>query len=160
MKPYISLGFYKPKVWNAREIGQHLVSLTRRAGFIPHDDPNHGPLALKGRAWHSQALHAEVRRRTCQNAQGEDWHYDGDTTPGSKPDCWIILWASNTPTWIKWRVCHCYSCAGSNLGCVHEEIFKPGSYEVVALRNIECLHRRPPNCPRIRWVFRQRAQRP
>jgi hypothetical protein len=154
MKPYISLGFYRPKRWNAREIGMHLVQMAKQAGFVPHDDPAHGPLKLTGKNWSSVALHAEVRRRTFKTAQAESFHYDGDLEPLAKTDCWIILWASNTPTWIKWRFA-----AVEGIRVDDTLIYKPKSYELIAFENIRCLHRRPPNCPRMRWIFRQRAQK-
>ena len=146
MRPYIVLGTHRPQRWNAREIGLHLCDLTRQAGLIAHWDPTHGPLERV--PWHSVALHAEVRRRSFRTKMAEDWHYDGDTTEGSKPDCAIVLWASNNPTLIKVR------------GTPNAIIYQPKPYEIVIFSNIRFLHRRPPNVPRIRWVFRQRVKLP
>lgn len=147
MLPYRVLAVYKPRIWNARQIGHELAELTYNAGFRPHVDPNHGPLLMHGKSWHSVALHAEVRRRTAKSTQGEGWHYDGDlpdfrTGKMGNPNCLIALWASNTPTLIKWK--------NSN------EIYQASPYEVVVFNNMQCVHRRPANCPRMRWVFRQR----
>ena len=144
--PYKSLGIYRPERWSARRIGQDLCRLTRRAGCIPHVDPAHGPLERV--AWRSDRLHAEVRRRSFKTKMAEGWHYDGDTTPGARPDCALVLWASNNPTEIKLRTPS------------DGRVFQPRPYEVVIFRNLECLHRRPPGAPRVRWVFRQRVAIP
>jgi len=144
MKPFIVLGIYQPERWRAQQIGQDLTDLTARLGLQPHYDPAHGPLKLKGRNWSSPHLHAEVRRRTFKTTQAESFHYDGDLEPNSRPDCGIVLWASNHPTEIKLR----------NL----DFVVQPKPYEVVLFHNLSCLHRRPPNVPRIRWVYRQRVQ--
>lgn len=156
MKPYISLGIYRPTRWRAREIGLHLTDLTARHGLRPHEDAAHGPLPLRGRNWVSWALHAEVRRRTFRTQQAEGWHYDGDLTEGSKPDCILVLWASNTPTQVKWNVQGPATHYTGTHPC-NDIIYQPRPYEVVAFRNLECLHRRPPGCPHVRWVFRQRC---
>jgi hypothetical protein len=148
MKPYLSLGKYMPTKWRASVVGRELTDLTAKLGLEPHYDPAHGPLELKGRNWVSKVLHAEVRRRTFSTKQAEGWHYDGDLEPNSKPDCAIITWASNTPTQIKWR---------NNPDKEFDLVFQAKPYEIVVFRNLECLHRRPPNAPRVRWLFRQRV---
>jgi hypothetical protein len=147
VKPYIVLGIYKPKVWRAWRIGRDLTDLTEKLGLEPHYDPAHGPLERV--PWHSTLLHAEVRKRSFKTKMAEGWHYDGDTTPGSKPECGIVLWASNNPTEIMWRDCDGCPC-----------LSQPKPYEVVLFANLECLHRRPEGVPRIRWVFRQRVHLP
>lgn len=163
MKPYISLGFLSPKDklmwpgWNARKIGLQLTALTQRLGLIPHDDPAHGPLKLAGKNWYSTALHAEVRRRTFKTAQAEGWHYDADLEPNGNPNCAIVLWASNSPTEIKWKPC---SSGVDEVGKNSDRIYKPEPYEVIVFHNLHCLHRRPANAPRIRWVYRQRCSIP
>jgi hypothetical protein len=145
--PFLSLGFFKPERWNARQIGYELTARTQSLGLTPHIDPAHGPLPLKGRNWASVHLHAEVRRRTFKTAQAESFHWDGDLEPDAKPDCGIVLWASNHPTEIKWR-------NGDGT------IYQPRPYEVVVFANLCCLHRRPANCPRVRWIYRQRVALP
>ena len=142
MLPFRVLAIYKPSTWTARIVGRELTDLTAKLGYTPHDDPVHGPLSLKGRNWSSVLLHAEVRRRTFATTQAEGWHYDADLSPGGNPNCLICLWASNTPTLIRWK---------------HSpEIFQPRPYEVVLFNNMHCEHKRPSNCPKVRWVFRQR----
>lgn len=142
MKPYKVLGTYRPPVWSAKLVGQELTRLTEDFGLVPHVDPAHGPLLTV--PWVSEKLHAEVRRRTFKTKQAEDWHQDGDTTPGSKPDCCLVLWATNHPTEIKYQ----------------DKIYVPNPYEVIIFKNMSVKHRRPEGCPRIRWVFRQRVEVP
>ena len=142
--PYTVLGVYHPPIWNTARIGLDLTALTRAHGLVPHVDPAHGP--LERAAWRSVELHAEVRRRTFRTKQAEDWHQDGDLTASARMDCGIVLWCSNNPTQIKRR------------GRV--EIYQPMPWDVILFSNMECQHRRPPNCPRIRWVFRQRVIAP
>lgn len=140
--PYRVLELYNPTRWNPSKIGIDLTRITRASGLVPHVDPIHGPL-LKV-PWVSQELHAEVRRRTFNTKKAEDWHYDGDTTPGANPECCLVLWASNTPTEIMYN----------------GHIYIPAAREVIIFKNMSVRHRRPPNCPRIRWVFRQRVSVP
>lgn len=142
MEPFRVLATYKPPKWNAQRVGLDLTDITKSYGLIPHDDPAHGPLIKV--PWFSIKLHAEVRRRTFKTKQAEDWHYDGDTTPGSKPDCCLVLWATNHPTEIKYN----------------GTIYVPNPYDLVIFKNMSVRHRRPENCPRIRWVFRQRVAIP
>ena len=139
MLPYVVLGVYKPEEWKSWRVGRDLTNITKECGLKPHYDPAHGPLTTV--PWYSIPLHAEVRRRTFKTAQAEDWHYDGDTTQGSKPECCLVLWASNHPTEIQWN----------------GKIYVPKPYEVVLFKNMSVRHRRPANVPRIRWVFRQRV---
>ena len=153
-KPFIVLATFKPEKWSARIIGQALTDITDSYGLVPHDDPAHGPLPLKGRNWVSIALHAEVRRRTFRTQMAEGWHYDGDTTPGAKPKCCLVLWASNHPTEIRFRGSLEHPDAEAQV------IWTPRPYELVLFNNLDCVHRRPLDCPRIRWVFRQRVEVP
>lgn len=144
--PYKVLATYRPAKWRASIIGRDLTDITSEMGYVPHIDPAHGPLHLTGRNWCSEVLHAEVRRRTFKTQMAEGWHYDGDTTEGSRPNCLLCLWASNHPTEVKWR----------SEGKDSEMIYVPEPYQLVVFPNLECLHRRPPHVPRVRWVFRQR----
>lgn len=146
MKPYIVLSMYKPSKWRASIVGRELTDLTDSLGLVPHYDPLHGPLELTGRNWCSKLLHAEVRRRTFSTNQAEGWHYDADLNPDGNPDCSLVTWASNNSTQVKWRI-------GADT-----TIYQPRPYEVVIFKNLECLHRRPPNSPRVRWLFRQRVK--
>jgi hypothetical protein len=156
VKPYLVLGTYKPSKWRASTVGRELTDLTCELGLLPHYDPVHGPLELTGRNWVSKVLHAEVRRRTFKTNQAESFHYDGDLQEGSKPDCAIVLWASNHPTEIKWTNQHGVAAFRKH----EDEIYQPRPYEIVIFHNLHCLHRRPAGVPRIRWVYRQRVSIP
>lgn len=140
MKPYVVLGTYWPKVWSAFRVGNDILAITRKLGLRPLNDPIHGPQTWA--PWCSEKWHAEVKRRTPKNPKGEDWHQDGDLDPGSRMDCGIVLWATNTPTQIR---------VGTN-------IFQPKPKEIILFRNLVGHHRRPPDAPRIRWIFRQRVE--
>lgn len=141
-KVFLVLDTYHPKIWKSWRVGRDLTSITEKYGLIPHVDPAHGPLLNV--PWVDEKLHAEVRRRTFKTKQAEDWHYDGDTTPNSRPDCCLVLWATNTPTEIMYK----------------NKIYTPKPFELVIFKNMSVKHRRPANCPRIRWVFRQRVAIP
>lgn len=156
MKPYISLGIYRPLRWNAYQVGQDLTSLTHKLGLVPHFDPAHGPLERV--AWRSELLHAEVRKRSFKTKMAEGWHYDGDTTPSSKPSCALVLWASNMPTQIRWQAA-AYTVVHPTDG-EFNAVYQARPYEVVIFHNLHCLHRRPEGVGRIRWVFRQRVALP
>jgi hypothetical protein len=168
--PYRVLTTYKPSRWRASIVGRDLTAITAEWGLLPHLDKSHGPLHLTGRNWVSYPLHAEVRRRTFNTNQAEGWHTDGDLDPNSRPDCVIVTWASNSPTQIKWRKWPAGSMSGldeaSTLGHYppfnepdkeFELIYQAKPYEVVAFKNLSCFHRRPPGCPRVRWLMRQRC---
>lgn len=156
MTPYRVLGVYKPSQWRAWRIGRDLTDLTDSLGLVAHYDPAHGPLERV--PWRSELLHAEVRKRSFRTKMAEGWHYDGDTTPGSKPECAIVLWASNNPTLIKPR--YTKGKWGEYTPDANVPVYQPKPYEVVLFNNLECLHRRPEGVPRVRWVFRQRVQIP
>lgn len=143
MIPYKVLTTYHPSKWRASIVGRDLTAITQEWGLSPHVDKSHGPLHLTGRNWVSYALHAEVRRRSFKTNQAESFHYDADLDPDGDPNCAIVLWASNTPTEIKFQ-------KGDGT------IFRPQAYELVIFDNMHCLHRRPAGAPRVRWVYRQR----
>lgn len=149
MKPYKVLGVYEPVPfspewpwWKAWRIGEDLVALTAAAGLRPHIDPAHGPLDV---SWSSVPLHAEVRRTTTFGKGGDEWHQDGDTTPGSRMNCGMVIWTHICPTLLKDR-------AG--------KVYQPSPYEVVLFSNLEMWHRRPDDAPKHRFIFRQRVERP
>jgi hypothetical protein len=154
MKPYLVLGTYKPSRWRASVVGRELTDLTAKLGLQPHIDPHHGPLKLSGRNWSSELLHAEVRRRTFKTSQAESWHFDADLEPNGNPNCAIVLWASNSPTEIKWREC---SSGVDEFSKGSKHVYTPKPYEIIVFNNMHCLHRRPVGVPRVRWVFRQRV---
>lgn len=141
--PFLVLGHFVPKIWKAYECGEAITKITKKLGLIPHDDPLHG--AQEWCPWYSKSLHAEVKKWTPPKKQGEEWHQDGDTTPGSKMDCALVLWASNNPTEFK---------------TPDGKVWQPQPYQIVLARNLSCLHRRPPNCPEKRFMFRQRVKVP
>ena len=154
MIPYKVLCTYKPSRWRASVVGRELTQITAELGLTPHVDPAHGPLPLTGRNWVSVPLHAEVRRRTFKTNMAEGPHFDGDTTPGSKPDCALVLWASNNATELKWRNYLGNDCF------IDGKIYQPKPYELVIFHNLHCLHWRPKGVPRVRWIFRQRVAVP
>lgn len=144
MLPYKVLGVYVPTKWDAEKIGKDLCDLTKTFYYSPHKDSVHGPLQLtrRNKNWCSVPLHAEVRHHTFKTTQAEGWHYDGDTTEGSNPNCLICVWSTTHPTEIR--------CNKTG------KIYQPKPYEVVVFNNMECTHRRPPCAPIDRWTFRQR----
>ena len=143
MTPYKSLGFHRPPRWKAWMVGRDITRMTEEAGLIPFADPHHRHQVKA--AWCSTAKVAYVRRRTVHNPKAAGWHQDGDLT-GEDMDFSIVLWASNTPAEI----------------CIQGGTpkFQPDPYEVVLVRNLECIHRRPPDAPRKRWIFRQLVRNP
>jgi len=145
MKPYRSLGFYHPPEWDLDIVGLDLTNLTRRLGLVPFSGIPHNLDDYC--AWYSEKLMAGIRRRTAVGAQGEQWHQDGDTTPGANMFQAVVLWASNNHTQFRW--------AGAG---TENRIFQPEPWEVVIFRNREVYHRRPPGAPRVRWTFRQRVE--
>jgi hypothetical protein len=151
--PYKVLCTYKPSRWRASVVGRELTAITQEFGLQPHIDKSHGPLHLTGRNWVSFPLHAEVRRRTFRTNQAESFHYDADLDPNGDPNCAIVLWASNSPTEIKWKNWP----AEDACNPAASKIWRPDPYQVVIFNNMHCLHRRPQGVPRIRWIFRQRC---
>lgn len=141
--PYVVLKErYVPKIWKAWAIGQYLTRLTKGLGLVPLDDPEHGPQSF--RAWCSEGLHAECGWVTYKGNQGEDWHQDGDLAPGSKMNNAMVLWANRTPTEFQYL----------------NKIYQPKPFQVIIARNLAGQHRRPGNCPKKRWLFRQRVEVP
>ena len=138
--PFKVLGMYHPNVWSARRIGKELVEFSKNQGFVPHQDSVHGPITTA--SWCNVFQHAEVRRTTSYGKGGDDWHQDGDTTPGSRMNCGMILWSNTTPTQFK----------------VGETIYQPKPFEVVFAENKGSFHRRDPSAPARRWLFRQRVK--
>lgn len=136
--PYKVLATYKPSVWKAWKIGRFITDLTRKMGLTPL--PNSDTRYQKA-PWSSQSLHAHVRKRTLKTQDAEGWHRDGDY--GHVPmDHALVLWASTQPTEFRWE----------------GKVYQPKPFEVILVKNIT--HRRPPNVPRERWIFRQRVQVP
>ncbi len=141
--PYIVLKQrYLPRPWRAWRIGRDLTRLAREQGLVPLDDPIHGPQTFK--AWCSERLHAECGWVTYKRGQGEDWHQDGDMAPGSQMDHAEVLWANRTPTEFQYE----------------GRVYQPKPFQVILVRNLACMHRRPANAPRRRWLFRQRVEVP
>jgi len=142
--PYVVLCEYHPsrEPWRAWRIGRELTAITGKLGLRPHVDAVHG--AQETSSWCSPELHAEVRRFTQAHAQGEGWHQDGDLKPGSGMDHAQVLWCNVNPTQFQWN----------------GKVYQPKPFEVVIARNLGCYHRRPPDAPRERWVFRQRVALP
>lgn len=149
---HVVLGMYKPKLYvhysspakrraAAAKVGEYLVKFTADLGLVPHIDPAHGPIE-QAKAWYSTKDHAEVRTLTMASS-AEDWHYDGDDTDGADPNCAMVLWTSVMPTELK---------------TPDGKIYQPNPWEIVIFNNMRVLHRRPPGCPKHRWVFRQRCQ--
>ena len=138
MTPYVVLGVYKPtKPYKKWKIHRALTELARKAGLVP----------LSGRAWKlvgQRGQHAEVRKRTVEGSQATGWHQDGDMDADVKMDNAIVTWANVTPTEFK----------------VGAAIYQPKPFEVVIARNLGGYHRRPPDAPRERWLFRQRVKVP
>ena len=133
---------YCPKTWRAWQIGRYLTRLTKSLGLIPLDDPVHGP--QKFRAWCDKTLHAEAGWVTYKAGQGEDWHQDGDTKPGSRMNNAMVLWSNRTPTEFRFN----------------GRVYQPEPFQVIIAKNLSCHHRRPDNAPGRRWLFRQRVEVP
>lgn len=142
MKPYISLGTFKPSKWRASIIGKELTEFTRQRGLRPflNDEIQRNERAI----WKDWALHAEVRRTAVIGSEGTSFHQDGDTST-SNMDCALVLWSNKWPTQFR-----------GNDGVVYQ--CKP--FEVVIARNLACTHRRPPEADGKRWSFRQRVAVP
>lgn len=139
-RPYIVLGRHKPPVWNPRKVGKYITNLTAELGLTPLRDKKQKTQFTA--PWYSRALSAEVRKRTPMNNRAEGWHQDGDLDDGAEMDHVLILWSSNTPVEIR----------------ADDEIFIPKPYEIIAVSNLSCFHRRPPYANRVRWRFRQKIK--
>lgn len=137
-KPYQVITVYHPTLWKCWKIGRDLTTLTRRLGLIPLTASDS---RYEKAPWSDSRLHAHVRRRTLRTDDAAQWHQDGDY--GHVPmNHGIVLWSNTTPT--EFRV-----------GTV---IYQPKPFEVVLVNNLSCYHRRPPNAPRQRYIFRQRVE--
>ncbi|MCI0562147.1 MAG: hypothetical protein MN733_26975 [Nitrososphaera sp.] len=146
-EPYIVLGTYKPTVLDkAWKVGEFITDFTRRWGLIPLYDPEHP--AQSWAPWNSRQLHAEVKKTAAGivPAKANCWHYDGDTTPGSRTEHALVFWSSVAPTEIRFNG--------------QEKIYRPKPWEIVILHNLHCLHRRPDDAPFNRFIFRQRCEVP
>ena len=139
MTLYVVLGIYDPGPlpWKKWRIFRDLTRFTRDRGLVP----------LPGRAWKlvgQRGLHAEVRKRSVYGSQATGWHQDGDMDDDVDMDHIIVTWANVAPTEFK----------------VGSVVYQPKPFEVVMVRNQECYHRRPPDAPKERWLFRQRIKMP
>lgn len=133
------IGYYKPPKWNRKMVFDALCTISAKAGLVPLPMGKHR--LHKGMS--SRGRHADLMRRIPKNDTADlQWHQDGDTS-GAEMNCGLVVWASNTPTQVK---------------LADGTIIQAEPYEVVHIRNRECVHRRPPNCPRVRWFFRQRVK--
>lgn len=131
---------YDPPKWRAWMVGRDLTELTKAHGLVPLDDPNHRHQTKA--AWCNEDLFAYVRRRTVKNPKAASWHQDGDLDGGIL-NSGIVLWTSNTPTHVR-------DLDGTRIHLPNRA--------VVLVHNHLCFHRRPPNAPRVRWMFRQRVK--
>ena len=140
MKPYKILGKYK---WSKRYcsiIGKELTEFTKTLGFVPLGSIG-GKNNVKA-AWSDDELHAEVRMTAVPGSEGTGWHQDGDTTLGASMDHGLIVWANTHPTQFR----------------VWDDIWQPEPFEVVLFKNLDGMHRRPPDTPAKRFMFRQRVE--
>ena len=135
--PYKVLGVYKPKIWNARKIGNDLTKITKDFGLVPLRDKDS---RYEKASWHDSKLHAHLRRRTLIKPEGAQWHQDGDFGHVTMRH-FLVLWSTNTPTELK----------------ANGVIYQPKPFEIILVDNLACFHRRPPDAPRKRWFFRQRV---
>lgn len=136
---YEILDFYRPSVWKCYRIGRDLTRLTRSLGLRPLRAKD---TRYERAPWRDSTLHAHVRRRTLRKADGAQWHQDGDY--GHVPmDHGLILWSNTHPTEIR---------------DLNGQVYMPPPFSVVYFRNLEFYHRRPPNAPRNRYIFRQRVE--
>lgn len=138
MIPYKVLGTYIPTSNRCWRIGRDLTRLTKQLGFIPLNAPDD---RYERAPWNDPRLHAHVRRRTLRSEAGSQWHQDGDF--GHIPmNHGLVFWSNRTPTEFR----------------IGDQVYQPDSYDVVYINNLDCYHRRPPNAPRHRFIFRQRVE--
>ena len=138
MTPYKVLGRYVPPKWRAWQIGKDLTKLTASLGYVPLVDKH--IKQNKGAAWYDESLHAEVRKTAVPFSEGTDWHQDGDTSSGANMDHVLVLWSNKSPTEFR----------------VGDNVYVPDRFQVVAAKNLACVHRRAPEVEGRRWSFRQR----
>ena len=142
-QPYIILKEkYIPSKWRAWRIGKDLTKFTQQLGLIPLNDTKikRNP----GAAWSDEKTHAEVRMTAVPGSEGTQWHQDGDTSPGARMDHGLVIWANRTPTELF----------------IDNKIYQSESFEVILVRNLAGMHRRPANAPARRFMFRQRVELP
>lgn len=137
---YAVLDVYIPPRWDVWEVARHLTGLTKSLGLTPLCDPAQKTQFTAD--WFSTRLSAEIRRRTPNNPRAEGWHQDGDLDKGSIMDHALVLWSTNTPVELK----------------VGDKIYQPKPHEVILVKNLSCVHRRPPYAQRVRWRFRQKVK--
>lgn len=141
MKPYEVIGTYVPPRWNVRLVAHSLEKLVESAGLIPLPMGNY---RLHKGPYQNTNKHSDLMRRIPKKSQEDlDWHQDGDTS-NTNMDCSLVLWATRVPTEFLY----------------HGKVYQPRAHEVVVANNLNCRHRRPPNAPRIRWLYRQRVVTP
>ena len=137
---FIVIARYIPTRWRLWKVGRDLCEITRLFGLIPLPLGMH---RLHKAKWVRASLHADILRRApVHDTIDLDWHRDGDIT-GANMNCGIVLWSNICPTQIKQA---------------NGEIVQPQPFEVVLFNNLDVVHRRPPNAPQKRWLFRQRVQ--
>jgi hypothetical protein len=146
-KPYAVLTTYHPPKLPGKDglvryrgyrIGKDLVALVESLGLKPFPVGKHK--THPGAAWSNAERHAEVRKTAVSDSEGTQWHQDGDTT-GADMNCGLVLWSDTHPTQFK---------------TPDGKVYQPKPFEVVAVRNLSCHHRRPNDAPSQRWSFRQR----
>ena len=140
-RPYQVLDEYRPSIWKCWKIGRDLTVLTKLYGLVPLKAADS---RYERAPWHNTTLHAHVRRRTLRSPDGAGWHQDGDYGHVSMNHA-IVLWSNVCPTEIR-----------NNQG----QVFQPKPYEVIIINNLAWYHRRPPNAPYRRFLFRQRVEVP
>jgi hypothetical protein len=137
---YKVLFTYHPgEPYRAWRIGRDITKRILGLGYTPlpeKDTRYHRAL------WYSDLFHAHVRRRTLRSGDGAQWHQDGDYGHIGM-DHGIILWSSITPTQIK----------------QDGVIATPRPFEVIYFDNTAVYHRRPPEAPRDRWMYRMRVKK-
>jgi hypothetical protein len=135
--------YHPEEPYRAWRIGRDITKRILRLGFQPlpeKDTRYHRAL------WYSDLFHAHVRRRTLRSGDGAQWHQDGDY--GHVPmGHGIVLWSDTHPTQIKYL--------GSRWD--PNVIVQPQPLEVIYFNNQEVYHRRPPDAPKDRWMYRMRV---
>ena len=145
---FIVIARYIPTRWRLWKVGRDLCEITRLFGLIPLPLGMH---RLHKAKWVRASLHADILRRApVHDTIDLDWHRDGDIT-GANMNCGIVLWSNICPTQIR-------PCSNGSEPHVLGEIVQPQPFEVVLFNNLDVVHRRPPNAPQKRWLFRQRVQ--
>ena len=148
-EPYIVLGQYVPTIWEARRIGEEILSIIAATGFTPAPERHAWP----GAAWRSFDLNAEVRGPELPDSTDHLWHQDGNID-------WVpVIWSTSCPTEIvladslveEKLECECCSKLVLRPGTT---IFQPKPFEIIAFENKKVFHRRPAEATTPRWFFR------